>query len=93
MRRTMVWVSCSLAISYALPQGPAKIEVASVKVSEAPAGPPRGFGRAVGGPGSPTPGQFTANGVSLKNLLFSYAFNLVEYQYSVLPWMERKPTT
>jgi uncharacterized protein (TIGR03435 family) len=30
------------------------------------------------------------NGISLKNLLFRDAFNLVEYQYTALPWMEKE---
>ena len=91
MRQTMVRVACSLAISWGLnAQAPAKFEVASVKVSEAPPGPIRGFGRANGGPDTTTPGQFTATGMSLKMLLFNYAFNFMDYQYSAPSWMEKE---
>jgi uncharacterized protein (TIGR03435 family) len=41
-----------------------------------------------GGPGTDSPGQFSALGVSLKTLLFRRAYNLKEYQFSALPWMQ-----
>jgi len=74
--------------------GQPQFEVASVKVSTASQDSLpiqfRGFGRQSGGPGSTTPGQYTATGISLKNILFRRAFPLNEYQYVAPSWMDKE---
>jgi uncharacterized protein (TIGR03435 family) len=78
---------------FAQPGEPARFEVASIKVSTASDNLPlalHGFGRISGGPGSTTPGQYTATGISLKNLLFRDALGLNDYQYSAPAWMEKE---
>jgi uncharacterized protein (TIGR03435 family) len=69
---------------------PTHFEVASVKISSASdnlPGPQHGFGRQSGGPGSSTPGQYTATGISLKNILFGSAYRFDDYQYVAPSWM------
>ena len=92
-RRSRNWISCcGLPFCNAAGVGlgwrpgrpgsaPTHFEVASIKVSsdETPA-PARGFGRVSGGPGTTSPGQFTAIGISLNNILLRDAFNLEEFQ-------------
>ena len=70
---------------------PTHFEVASVKISTTSdnlPGPAHGFGRQSGGPGTTTPGQYTATGISLKYLLFLTAYQFVEYQYVAPSWMD-----
>ena len=95
--RTNLHFALGLAVVFTLSAQstgvPTHFEVASVKVSTATDNlPPQihGFGRQSGGPGSTTPGQFTATGISLKNLLFRDAYQFKEYQYVALPWMEKE---
>lgn len=76
------------------PDAPARFEVASVKVAQpqddkTPAAF-RGFGRESGGPGTTTPGQFTATAISLKNILLRDAYRLNEYQYVAPAWMDKE---
>jgi uncharacterized protein (TIGR03435 family) len=61
-----------------------RFEVASVKISTAQPD----SARMAGGPGTTTPGQFTATGVTLKNLLFNRAYVLAAYQYAAPSWMD-----
>src|ERR1700735_2115201 len=99
MKRTAVLhAGASYAVVFALwgqsADVPAQFEVASVKVSTASQDSLpvqfRGFGRQTGGPGSTTPGQYAATGISLKNILFRRAFPLNEYQYVAPSWMDKE---
>jgi len=68
-----------------------QFEAASVKSSaDTTPGPARGFGRWSGGPGTTSPGQFTAVGISLKNILLRDAYQLQDFQYQALPWMDNE---
>src|SRR5580658_4177937 len=92
-RPTVLQAGALFAVVCAL-SGQTEFEVASVKVSTASQDSLpvafRGFGRQSGGPGSTTPGQYTAVGISLKNILFRRAFPLNEYQYVAPSWMDKE---
>jgi uncharacterized protein (TIGR03435 family) len=91
--KTKTVLLASLALLCTLyAQAPTKFEVASVKKSNESIrnDPRRGSGRVSGGPGTTSPGQFTVSGMSLNDLLSRYAFNLMAYQYSAPPWMEKE---
>src|SRR5262249_536055 len=72
-------------LSSQTPEPLTHFEAASVKVSTEA----RPSGSENGGPGTSSPGQFTASGRSLKNLLFRDALGLNDYQYSAPSWMEK----
>jgi len=65
-------------------------EAASVKPWQASESQNPQMGRSAGGPGSKSPGQFTAIGMSLKSLLFNYAYGFYRYQYAAPAWMEKE---
>ena len=94
MLRTMRLAACLLVVSFWVNaqsvDARLTFEVASVKPSEAPEGPIPGFGRAIGGPGSNSPGQFTSTGMSLRRLLFQIAYNFKDYQYAAPAWMDKE---
>ena len=94
MLRTMRLAACLSVVSFWVNaqsvDARLTFEVASVKPSEAPEGPIPGFGRAIGGPGSNSPGQFTSTGMSLRRLLFQIAYNFKDYQYAAPAWMDKE---
>src|SRR6185369_276003 len=62
------------------------LEVASIKPSSVPMGGPMRVGSR-GGPGTPDPGRYTTENMSLSNLI-STAYDLKRYQYSGPSWLD-----